>query len=283
MHPRAHRLALTAGAAALAIVATTLPASATTTTDIPIVRSTLRAIVFANGIAAPAQMSFDIGMKDKLGNMYYPCANPSEPLRPACSVGNYYHVVNVTSSADLVYGLPIYNTDNGYTHNWSQRVAQANLEITATDKTVYGKVRLTVTGFTIPFEGDPTRQVRTASTGTIPLPRTGNADAARASGFVRNNGVPVSSANLNYFGHTDTGHVTGSGNWTAYGLGGGAVTATSGGSYVTAPMWKGHYDLNVLANGHKWVCALNVQADFLADYELSRADLGKPGVCTQSY
>jgi hypothetical protein len=282
---RARRLTLIATSVAAATVATALPASATTTYDIPTVRSTLRVVVFANGIAAPAQVSFDIGMKDAAGVMYYPCANPNEPFKPACSVGNYYHVVNVSGSADLTYGLPIYNTDAGLTHNWSQRVVQANLEITATDAAAaYGKARLTMTGFTIPFEGDPTHQMRTASTGVIPLPHTGNADAGSANGYVRNNGVLVTTpVNLNYFGHTDTGHATASGNWTAYGLGGGAVTSSSGGYYTTRPMWKGHYDVNVLANGHKWVCAANVQGAVRADYELAKSDLGQPGVCSQSY
>jgi hypothetical protein len=285
MFIRVRRFTLTATVAVIACAATALPASATTTYDIPVVRASLRAIAFANGIPAPAQISFDIGMKDAAGVMYYPCANPSEPFKPACSTGNYYHVVNVSSSADLQYGLPIYNTDNGLTHNWSERVVQANLEITATDSAgAYGKARLTMTGFTIPFEGDPTHQVRTASTGNIPLPHTGNADAGNASGYVRNNGVLVTTTvNLNYFGHTDTGHVTGSGNWTAYGLGGGIVTSTSGGHYSTRPMWNGHYDVNVLANGHKWVCAGSIRGAVRVDYELSRADLGLPGVCSQSY
>jgi hypothetical protein len=49
-------------------------------------------------------------------------------------------------------------------------------------------------------------------------------------------------------------------------------------------MWTGHYDVNVLADGHKWVCALSLQASGRQDYDLARADLGQPaGVCAQKY
>jgi hypothetical protein len=237
--PISSRARAVAVAAIAAVATTAAPAGATATTDVPTVRSTLRVVLAANGIVAPAQISFDIGMVTNAGQTYYPCANTvqQDPLVAACSVGNYYHVVNVAGSGDLVNGLPIYNQDKGYTHNWSQRVSVANLEITAQDAAgEYGKARLTMSGFTIPFEPDPTRQLRTKTTGIIPLPRLGDSDAARVAGYVTRNGLPTTSkVNINYFGHTDTGHVTGSGNWTAYGLGGASnIDATTDQANTTA-------------------------------------------------
>lgn len=281
-------LGVVVGAAALSLMAQHA-AFATTTDNIPKVRSTTRVIAFANGIAAPAQIAYDIGMKDSAGNWYYPCKNGADPYYGACSVGAYYKVVHVTPSTGLQYGLPVNNadTDNSgktYTHYWSQRVAQVNLEITAEDAAgQYGNARLSLSGFTIPWEGDPTHQMRTASTGVIPLPLTGASDAGRVAGYITRNGVPVASGvNLDYFGHSDTQHPTPSGAFVAYGFAGAAPN--SAGYYTTKATWKGHYDVYVrdTAAGHVWLCGASVQGGVQANYDLARAGLGQPtGVCVQ--
>jgi hypothetical protein len=251
-------------------------------------RSTTRVIAFANGIAGPAQIAYTVGLQHTpTGSYYYPCANPSDNYYNACSIGGYYKVVQVTPTSGLQYGLPINNQDTNpttgttYTHYWSQRIVVTNLEITGTDAAkVYGNARMTMSNFSFPYEGDPTHQMRTASTGVIPLPTAGAAGSGRVAGYVRRNGVPVNTVvNLDYFGHTDTQHTTSANSWIVYGFAGAKTDTSGSGYYTTRPTWNGHYDVYVKADGHVWLCGANVQGGVQGNYDLAVAGLGQG--CTQ--
>lgn len=278
----------------------------TVTSDTPLVRAKTAAWVWTNGgTRGPAQVNVVIGIDTPTcndnggpacsGAAYYPCAQDVDPVRGGCQDLTGYHYKVYTQNQSISPGIRIGNFDTDVrtgaqvNHNWARRVTRVPLEIYAQDPAQeYGNVRLVVTGFTVPYEGDPANQVRSASTGVIPMPRTGDAGVGRIAGYVTNAGTPIYCAtaqgcrvNINYFAHNTGVHKTGSGNFDVAGFGGSYPQSASG-YHTTRPLWDGTYDIVVKDNstGRVWDCREFNRVNAVFSIDISKSNLGK-SICTQ--
>lgn len=290
-------------AAVLAVIGSTLPASAgsgTSSEDVPTRRTQSAAVIRTTTADTLVQVNVDIGMHVKAGTrcrsglpgvckgaVYHPCFNLQDTAYAGCQLYTLYRVLDKGTALDLAQGIPIGSTSKArdgslVEHGWGGKVTQADLEVYAFDPAGrYGDVRLRVPGF--PHTSPLGDIAYSDDIGHINLPRIGDPDVGVLVGTATGRDgrpMPPRSFKLDAFGHGNTGHRTGlvkGKSFPLYGFGGAKVAdGTTDGSFRTKPLWTGAYDVHIQRKGASYRCGIDVvRGEVRLDLHFGRKNLGQ--------